>query len=128
MANWWNRFKAWLGLSNPGAAREALELWIETHPAVMQKLNADQDDLKEPGGGYRQILRQEQFLVGLPAGSTFHIDVYEEPVAEKSKVTRFGYVLTFTATEADGSVWELKFDPTHGAAPSWIKRNMDGGV
>lgn len=117
--NWWQRFKAWLGFSEPAGVREQVEDWIEANPAVIAQIHADQASKRESRGGYRQIVQRDKFIVGLPTGSDFAIDVYEAPVSRKPKQTKFGYTLSFLATEADGSQWRLIYEPNAETQPAW---------
>jgi hypothetical protein len=119
MRNWWARFKAWLGFSEPMLRKEELEDWIEANPATFATLHAEQAATRNGRGDYRQIRRQDRHLASMPPWAEFRVDVYEAPVDHKTKTTRFGYTLSYDVTELDGVEWLLFVDPEVETPPEW---------
>lgn len=115
--SWWQRFQTWLGFSEPAGVREQVEDWIEAHPGDMNQLHAQRD----ARGGYTQRRRQDKFFDDLPVGADFALDVFEAPVSREPLTTRFGYTLSFFATEADNKKWTLTIDPEIVADPVWVE-------
>lgn len=110
MLNWLRRFLVWLGISKPGARREAVEAWLE---ANLDHITAE----RVPGsrGEYMQVRRGA--VVTLPSWTTLAVDVYEAPVTRMPRTTKFGYTFSFQVAEVDGSTWVLTVGPEQ--EPEW---------
>ena len=126
--SWWQRFTAWLGISNPAKApgapgskseRQKLEDWLEAHDKVINDLHDGQTStFQKAERGYRQLRKQDKFLNSLPANADMQIDVYEAPGTPE---TKFGYTVTFTVTEPDAKVYTLTVEPNVFADPVWVE-------